>query len=784
MGVKNTALAGFDDEIKKAEELIVKNCNNKAILSIEQLFKSNLDIKQKIHCLEIKKKALFFNQEYANFQQTSRQIHQLEKPHYQSARHALYLAEQSFFFHYLTWQDSVVVYMRECQNILENSKSQLRPEEGAFIHFMMANFQLYISEDADDERHKRYSKIDHHFQIATQYLCAPYIFHDRLLSVIYRSWGSRTLDRVSGYQSLTKEQAIQRPSYKKKLDALVSMRMRFAADCVPACCAEDKVYALALEGLMYSCLDQCEKSNQIFNECLDILKKQYRELHQCPGLRSLCLLLKYKLGNDEKQHGNIPQISWYVELFQKIAPFYTAQVLASEQFRYDTYGASPLHMLGCLLLQKGKKNNNQKIMAEGASYYLENYNHRFLRSLDEKKQSIIRKWIAQNETHFNLSDNACGTNGEILNILQSNANHQSVSQLQNKLQDNEIILLKTWRSFMKSNFRLVISNNRIDWIDCHSAENATLDPNHEPNFTQFKDWALKNYQTQMAPILNAFPNTTKVFVTFNDNTDYECLIDKTTGNHYAELSYLIKKIQFNRIYNIQEYFNNEPVELERKIQLISLIQPKYKALLFTYDMLQNLYRSAFQIVQVKENNFESAFSQKNILHIYGHGENKQLDFGQWQYSIPFYQKNKWQNLRHKKKQYSNCQSLVIFNTCFSGTSGFIYEYDSDLHTNILLNGAPAIIVSTLRSEDKASSMIFGNFYQYLEGGGDFENALHQAKKNYLENQEGELCNPYRWQGFKSITRQKIMAFETPSWWEKLFKWFSNLQYLFGLPALN
>jgi CHAT domain-containing protein len=288
----------------------------------------------------------------------------------------------------------------------------------------------------------------------------------------------------------------------------------------------------------------------------------------------------------------------------------------------------------------------------------------------------------------------------------------------------------------------------------------------------------------MAPILQAFPNATKVFVTFNDLTDYECLIDQPTGNHYAELSYLIKKIQFNRIYSIQEYFNYEPVELEQKIELVSLIQPEFKPLLFTYDMLQNLYRSAFSIGQVKENNFVRAFSQKNILHIYGHGENKQLDFGQWQYSIPFYQKNKWQNLRHDKKQYSNCQSLVIFNTCFSGTSGFIYEYDSDLHTNILLNGAPAIIVSTVRSEDKASSIIFSKFYQYLEEGYDFENALYQAKKKYLENQEGEQCNPYRWQGFKSITRQKIKAFEPQSWWEELFKWFSNLQYLFGLPALN
>jgi hypothetical protein len=784
IGLKAISQSDFNTKIQYAQQLIVNNCNNEAILTMDELTQNKLSQQQLIQCLDIKKNALFFNQEYAAFQETSKRIHILRGAQEKPAQQALFLAEQAFFFHYLTWQDSVALYMGACKNILTKKELKLLPEEGAFIHFMLANYQLYIGHGDDPNGDKRYRAIDDYFKMAIAYLNAPCIFHDRLLSVLYRSWGSRTLDRVSRYRALTKIEADNRPAYQKKLDALVSLRLRKAASVVPANCADDKVYALALEALMYNYLDQGEKSNQIFIECIHILQKQYTELYRSPGLKSLCLLLKYKISNDERHLGNIPDINWYIQQLRKIEPIYTAQVLSSEQFRYDTYGASPLHTLGCLLLQKGKEENKANLMKEGAMYFLENFNHRFTQSIDISTQNAIRRWTSKNELHYNLQQGEAGQESDLQRALQFSHNSKMIGHIQQQLGKHEIVMVKTWRSLMNSNYRLIIARQKIDWIKCPDAENAILDPQSEPSFSDFKTWAWTNYKSHMAPVLKVFPNTSRIYIPFNDLTDYECLIDNPSGNQYAELSYLIKKMQFNRIYNIEQYFNLPPIILEKRIDLISLVQPEYKPLHFTTDMLRNLFESSFSVLQENEENLQSAFSRKGIMHLYGHGQLKKLDFGQLQYSIPFYQKNEWKDLRNQKKKYNNCQSLVIFNTCFSGATGSIYEYDSELHTNILLQGAPAIVISAVRSEDQSSAMMFEKFYELLESGLDAESALYQAKKNYLETQLGENCNPYRWQAYRMISTQKIQPFSSLSWWEKVWNWLTNVRYLFGLPALK
>ena len=114
----------------------------------------------------------------------------------------------------------------------------------------------------------------------------------------------------------------------------------------------------------------------------------------------------------------------------------------------------------------------------------------------------------------------------------------------------------------------------------------------------------------------------------------------------------------------------------------------------------------------------------------------------------------------------------------------VYEYDSDLHTQMLLKGAPAIITSSIKSEDYASAKVFSNFYELIEDGIDVETALHMSKKNYLECQQGENCNPYRWNAYRVISQRKIVPFTPLSWWEEIWQFLSTLKYLFSPPPVE
>lgn len=776
----------LENKLTHAWNLIGSNCNNAAILEIEGITFNALSLSNQLKCLEIKKYALFFNQEYNAFHSISREIHSIEKPSPSSSSHALYLAEQAFFFHYLTWKDSVLVYMNECEKLIKNHHPVLKEKEGAFVHMMLANYQLYLDSEDDPAYSKRYHQIDKYFKKAVGFMQTPSPINGRLLSAIYRSWASRTMDRVSGYQSLTKEEANKRPAYKKKLDSLAAKRFERAARIAPDICVDDKIYALSIEGTLYSTIGQCEKADSIFKRCFVLLKKQYGELKYAPGLKSLCILLKYKMGNDLKMYGSIPDEDEYIQHFQEIQPSYSTQLQSSEQFRYDTYGSSPTHMLGCLLLQKGKKENNQKILIEGAQYLIENFDTRFASKTDSNLEKAIRIWTANNEIHFNFTSRTSSHwKATDLPFPHSGKKDKSfVPKIQSALDENEIIIYKSWPSSMLSNYRLVIGKNNIDWINCNNCVNAALDPVNEPSFPQFKKWAWENYQKHLQPILKAFPKTNKINVYFNDLTDYDCLIDHPNGDHYSELSFIAKKIQINRIYNIQNYFLDQPVTLNKKIHLTSLIQPMFKPLLFTIDMLKNLFFSSFRITNEEEQELHKIIETKDIVHLYGHGQFQRSLLGYDQFSMPYFESNKWNDLKSEKTEFSKCNSLLIFNTCFSGTSSMVFEYDSDLHTQMLLKGAPAIVTSPIRSEDEASAEIFSNFYQMIEEGTDHERAFYLAKINYLKKQEGENCNPHRWNAYRMISQNKIVPFQPLTCWEKLVHYLVNLQYLFSPPVLS
>jgi hypothetical protein len=172
-----------------------------------------------------------------------------------------------------------------------------------------------------------------------------------------------------------------------------------------------------------------------------------------------------------------------------------------------------------------------------------------------------------------------------------------------------------------------------------------------------------------------------------------------------------------------------------------------------------------------------------ITHLYGHGTADSTNFGYFKYAIPYYENTRWNDLHNLSLPQEKIQSLVIFNTCFSGATNYLLNYDTQLYPSLLHQGAPAVVISNTQSEDQSSALIFSAFYDNLEKGFNTEDAFYLAKKNYLENQKGVNCNPLIWNAYRMISQQKIVPFTPLNWWEKVLLFLSNVQYLFSQPAV-
>lgn len=771
--------AHFDDDIQQAWQLIEKNASHASILKVEQLENTPITPKQKIQCLEVKKWAYFFNQEFTAFHMASRQQHALLNPDPSSSQEAMYLAEQAYFFHYLTWQDSVIQYITPCKKIIQNAPLDLPQFNKAFIYAMLANGELYVNHYDQPLNEVKYKRIDQYFTQAIAALSTPSPFNLRIRSAIMRSWGSRTLDRISNYHYLSPQEVKARPKPIQALDNLAHRRYLEAAACAPPECVEDQVAALSLCGLMHSYLAEYDEANAIFQDAMLRIEKRYGSLANCPQAKIICLLVKYKLANDEKHTGFIDDADGYIQKLSALQPIYNGLTRSFNQFRHDTYHSSPTQILACILLQKAKQKQDKSLFQLGASYFIENQELEFMNTPNTRDGQQLRQFLATREQSPTKKI-------PWPPIIQSSViPSKLVQNIQKKLDDQEIVVCTNSPTALMNNHVLVISNESIDWIkttEFHESESFRVGSEYEPLL--YKKYHYAMYQAKLAPIVQQFPKAKKYHVMYNDNIPYEQLVDSPEGSGFHEMHFVFKKIQFNRIYQVKRYFNQKPKSLEKKINLFSLVQPQFKTLYFTLDMIKGLFRQSFDTQFSDTMTLMQSVEQPVITHLYGHGTADSSEHGFFKYAIPYFDNTHWQQLHNLQTSIPKSHSLVIFNTCFSGATNYMLNYDSNLYPFLLHQGAPAVIISTTHSEDQASSEIFASFYEYLEEGKNAEDAFYMAKKDYLQKQQGDNCNPLRWNAYRMISSQKIIPFTPLTWWEKVWNWISNWQYLFAPPDVK
>ncbi len=160
------------------------------------------------------------------------------------------------------------------------------------------------------------------------------------------------------------------------------------------------------------------------------------------------------------------------------------------------------------------------------------------------------------------------------------------------------------------------------------------------------------------------------------------------------------------------------------------------------------------------NNFFKTAGDYQILHLATHSKIEDLnsDFSYLAFADSLRGTSK---LYLNDLSYQNIQStMVVLSACETGL-GELHEGDgvASLARGFTEAGARSIITSLWQVNDKATSNIMVSFYKNLKRGNTKDDALRQAKLDYVDNQvENKLAHPFYWAGFIAIGDMDSISF--------------------------
>jgi len=280
---------------------------------------------------------------------------------------------------------------------------------------------------------------------------------------------------------------------------------------------------------------------------------------------------------------------------------------------------------------------------------------------------------------------------------------------------------------------------------------------------------------------------------------YELLLTKKPeqGDRYSELGYLLRKYTVNYAYSTRLLFNKNLTQQHAKV-MYGGFAPGYKQLVVSDtagqsgdELLQIALRDGFDDLPAaresishiaklfdgdaylneaaNEATFKQQAAQYNILHLAMHGLVDDHD--------PLYSKlifssvedDREDNVLNAMELYNmklNAE-LAVLGAC-NTAYGEIKRGEGimSLSRAFAYAGCPSVVASLWSVPDDATGELMQNFFQELKAGKPKDEALRQAKLDYLDQNPDRLSSPFFWAGFISIGDAKpveIHSRGTNSW---------------------
>jgi hypothetical protein len=714
---------------------IEANIENANLAIAEQqllkLQKSNISIKQKYHCTKLLEKIYLTQQNFFKYSAYNDQLVKFAKQ-----IHPIYLSEayayKAYYWHYLMWGDSALIYSNKSHDLLMKNRQFLAKIEPSFVYEVYATTYLYRRTNLKTNVYQIEGLFDYK-PIQFQYFDSAIYYQEKFplkfssdKAMIYRSYGNRWLDLVGTYKNFLEPD-------DKKFKPIHYLSFRKANElydkglsCLKEQHINDFFQIIALKCLNYISNGKFRDGEKI----CDFAREKY-DLKQWFNRSSLAYnplmnFMTYKIRNDILLPYNKKEVDFDLKLLYYLKGEFWHTFSKNNDLPYDQYRTSPYSNLFTIYRFKNlNEPNSEKIFTKAVSnlltmkcyfHYLDRKMKFDFNTLPYFDVAIIQKRLKKDECFI---------------LYQNSIDY---------LRDKKILISKNKIQIVKS-----LWNCRIRTVDIDTLSIA-----------EFKKLSFMDYEDNFKDVLKILPNVKKVFISYDEPIPFEILIKDSTANSYDRLKYLGQDINFVRVYDPISYFSDTINFKLSQIDASYLVQNQKSKLLFMNDFFDNFHSSVSYHNSKYEGNLKELMLQRGILHFYGHGVlaiNKSAESKGFEFS--YFKNGKLKTERQLTGKFDVKRDLVILNNCFSGYSNMITnEFNRTIPLRILNNGAKAVISSPSKVDDFSSAAIFNLFYQNIEKGMLYEDALFEAKRTFFK-EHPELRQPHYWNAFQLVQSYKL-----------------------------
>ncbi|OJY88902.1 MAG: hypothetical protein BGP13_02475 [Sphingobacteriales bacterium 40-81] len=316
----------------------------------------------------------------------------------------------------------------------------------------------------------------------------------------------------------------------------------------------------------------------------------------------------------------------------------------------------------------------------------------------------------------------------------------------------------------------------------------------------FRDSAYRLYSSLIKPVEAYFTSTKLIIIPDADlyYLNFETLVTDTTDKNFGSLHYLIHKytisylLSANVAVQLKKYdrrdktkdkallfapvFTDAMKQLYKKQAAFVQGDSSYLHLFrqpFALQAAQNIYRLMSADMYTEHQALESAFkqssSQYKILHLGTHAQINDMDPLQ---SRLFFAKpvgaataaDDGNLYAYEIYSMQLKAELAVLTACETG-AGAVHTGEGvmSLAHSFMFAGCPSVIMSLWKIDEKTNAQIITGFYQYLKKGYSKSEALRKAKIDFIENNTGELSNPFYWAGLCMIGDDASL-YSGNNWW--------------------
>ncbi len=278
------------------------------------------------------------------------------------------------------------------------------------------------------------------------------------------------------------------------------------------------------------------------------------------------------------------------------------------------------------------------------------------------------------------------------------------------------------------------------------------------NPKKYQTTAYLIYQSFFEPILSNLTNDIKYLIIANDGMISQIavsgLVTDTTANvnDFRKLNYLVRKYAIRHVLSGSDLLKNIKNKEERPGTLVGFI-PSFQAnssLPFSKSLVQSLQQKVkgdyyFDESASKEN-FLSHAPNYRVIQLSTHAE---ADLGEMMKSKLFFTDTDGDSnfivLDSIYRMKFNTQ-LAILSGCETNVGRMEYgEGSLNFARAFLYAGCNSTLTTQWKVDDKSTSGILQEFYNYMIGGENLSESLRQSQLHYLKNCSSSLeANPFFW----------------------------------------